>query len=147
MRILAGLLFGMAVLSAQPALANPVAHALGECLKDNTSGKERKELARWIFVSMAAHPDMRNLTTTTDATRLEASKGAAQLFTRLLTENCTTQTRAVVEQAGPSGMGDAFKALGEVAMMELMSNQEVARSINSYMQFLDKKKFEAALGK
>lgn len=147
MRMFAGLLLGLAALSLQPAWAASATTNLSECLKDHSTGKDRKELVRWIFVAMSAHPDMRSLTNASDTTRQEASKSAAQLFTRLLTENCAVQTRAAVEQGGAQGMAEAFRSLGEVAMMELMSNTEVSSAISAYTQFLNKEKFEAALGK
>ena len=147
MRILPTLLISLAVLAPQTAMASPATEALGNCLKDNTSGKDRKELARWVFLAISAHPEIRSLSTASDATRTESSKGMAALVTRLLADNCAAQTRAVVEKDGHQGMFNSFKALGEVAMMELMSNQEVSASVSAYTQFVDKKRLEAVLGK
>lgn len=58
-----------AVIITTPALAGPYTDALGSCLADNTTGKDRKELARWIFVAMSAHPEMRDLSNTTHVLR------------------------------------------------------------------------------
>lgn len=96
---------------------------------------------------MSAHPEIRSLSTANDAIRTESNKGMATLVTRLLADNCAAQTRAVVDKEGQQGMFNSFKALGEVAMMELMSNQEVSASVSAYAQFLDRKKLEAVLGK
>lgn len=147
MRLLAILLLSFAVLSQQAAVASPSADALGTCLKDNTSGKDRKALARWIFLAMSAHPEIRSLTNATEAVRTEADKGTAALVTRLLTENCIVQTRAAVEKDGSQGMFNAFKSLGEVAMAELMQDPAVSASVSSYAQFLDKKKLGAIMQK
>jgi hypothetical protein len=143
MRILTILFFFFAILAQQVAFASPQSDALGACLKDNTSGKDRKELARWMFIAMSAHPEIRALTTATEATRTEADQRMAALVTRLLTENCPAQMRAAIEKGSNQGMVDAFKSLGEVAMMELMSNPDVSASIGGYTQFIDKKKFDA----
>lgn len=43
-------------------------------------------------------------------------------------------------------MASAFKSLGEVAMMELMSNQQVNEALSAYAEFVDKKKVEEVLG-
>ena len=145
MRILAPLFLGLALVLPQAAMATPASDALGNCLKDNTSGKDRKDLARWIFVSMSAHPEIRSLSAISDAARTDTNKGMAELVTRLLTVNCAAQTRAAGQES-TSSMLASFKSLGEVAMMELMSNQAVSDSISGYVQFVDRKKVEAVLG-
>lgn len=147
MRVLSSLFLGLALFTSQAAMANPGSNQLGECLKSSTNGKDRTDLARWIFISMAAHPEMSKLTTITSAIRTEADKGMAQLVTRLLLQNCGEQTRAVMQAEGGQGMLSAFRSLGEVAMMELMSNPEVSATISGYTQFLDKEKFDALLRK
>lgn len=146
MRILVSLFLSLAIAVPQAALAAPASEALGNCLKDNTSGKDRKDLARWIFVSMSAHPEIRSLASINEQTRTGTNKQMADLVTRLLTVNCAAQARAA-SQEGPAGMMASFKSLGEVAMMELTSNPAVAESISAYVQFVDRKKVEDALGK
>ncbi|WP_411024887.1 hypothetical protein, partial [Salmonella sp. s57610] len=59
----------------------------------------------------------------------EADKTMAALVTRLLTANCEKQTREVASLEGNMGMYNAFRALGEVAMRELMGSPEVAASV------------------
>jgi len=147
MRILPSLFLGLALITSQAAMANPVTNQLGECLKSNTNGKDRTDLARWIFISMSAHPEMSKLTTITPDIRNEADRGMAQLVTRLLIDNCAEQSRAVMQSEGGPGMLSAFRSLGEVAMMELMSNAEVSATISGYTKFLDQGKFEALLRK
>jgi hypothetical protein len=52
----------MACVSVQ---AQQPADALSTCFADRTSGKDRKDLARWIFLAMAAHPEMKEQATPT----------------------------------------------------------------------------------
>ena len=50
--------FLLVVLLQVPGLALADSAAdLSTCVADNTSGKQRKDLARWVFFAMAAHPD------------------------------------------------------------------------------------------
>jgi hypothetical protein len=146
MRILATLFFSFAVLSQQAAMASPAADSLGACLKDSTSGKDRKELARWIVVSISTHPEIRSFISINEETRTDANQRMASLITRLLTENCTAQARSAIAEGG-QGFLDAFKPLGEVAMMELMSDRDVAAAVGAFNQFVDVKKLEAVLAK
>ncbi|WP_245932819.1 hypothetical protein [Aquabacterium olei] len=116
---------------------------MSTCLTDNTSGKDRKDLARWIFVAMSVHPEIRSLSSVSPETRDQADKTMAALVTRLLTANCEKQTREVVSLEGNMGMYNAFRALGEVAMRELMGSPEVAASVGGYVRHLDQKKLES----
>lgn len=146
MRLIAATaLLCLATLAPLTAHAGPQADALSACLSDNTNGKERKDLARWVFLGMSAHPEIRSLTTADAKTRLESQKWMAALVTRLLSDNCAAQTKAAVASEGSAGMQAAFRSLGELAMRELMSNGDVAAALSGYEQFLDRKKLEAAL--
>jgi hypothetical protein len=145
MRKLASLFLSLAILAPSAAMASPASDALGNCLRDNTSGKERKDLARWIWVSMSTHPDIRSMAAISEPVRIDTNKQMGELVTRLLTVNCAAQTRAA-GQEGPQSVMASFKSLGEVAMLELTSNPSVGESITAYIQFVDRKKVEEVLG-
>lgn len=133
------------VATCSSVFAGQYSDALGACLADNTSGKDRKELARWIFVAMSAHPEMKNLSNVPDGQRDRSSKEVATLFMRLLTETCASQTKAAMQNEGSTSIASAFKTLGALAMQELMANQEVQRSIASLDQFIDRSKLEKVM--
>jgi hypothetical protein len=144
--LLPALLLSLAAVLPLSAHAGPKADALAACLGDNTSGKDRKELARWVFVAMATHPEIRDLSNASPASRDAADQAMGRLVTALLAERCAPQTREVVQQEGSAGMVSAFRALGELAMKELMSNPEVGKSLGGYERYLDQAKLKAALG-
>ena len=125
--------------------AGPQSDALGTCLTDNTNGKERKELAQWIFIAISAHPEMSNLSSVSKQDREKSNKGMADIVMRLLTEDCAIQARAAVNAEGGEGLESSFKVLGRIAMQEIMSNQSVSTSIADYVKFLDQKKLRSAL--
>ncbi len=125
------------------AVAGPAADALGNCLSDNTTGKERKDMARWVFVGMSAHPDIQNLSRVTEANRDELDRTMASILTRLLSENCSAQARSAMEKEGPASFQAAFSAMGRLAMQELMSNPDVNFSFNRYAKYLDKNKINS----
>lgn len=146
MRPLATLLLCLSIVLPHAALAATASETLGSCLVDNTTGKDRKELARWIFMAMTVHPDIRELSAASEEQTVQANKNMAALVTRLLTENCVAEVKASIADGGSTNMFNAFKSLGEVAMRELMGNRNVAKSVGDYVQYLDKKKLEAVLG-
>ncbi|MFG6430093.1 hypothetical protein [Roseateles sp. LYH14W] len=130
-------------LSAQ---AGPKAEALAACLGDSTTGKDRKDLARWIFIAMASHPENKDLSNVTQPARDGADEAAARLFTALLAERCTVQAREAIQAEGQAGMVTAFQTLGALAMQELMSNPEVAAAVGGFERRIDRAKMDAALG-
>jgi len=147
MRLLPTLLLSLAVLAPLTAQAGPEGDALGTCLTDNSNGKDRKELLRWIFLAISAHPEIRTLSNASEADRTDGDKRMAALMTRLIAENCAPQMRKVMQNDANQGISIAFRKLGEVAMQELMTNPDVAKSIGAFANHVDKKKMEAAFGK
>lgn len=135
------------------ALISLVAHAdsasddLGSCLVDNTTGKERKELARWVFIAMSAHPEIQELSKVTAQDKEKANKDMANLVTKLMTESCVSQTKAVAKGGGADGFKAAFEILGRIAMQEIATSPKVAASFSDYTKYLDQGKFTAVLGR
>jgi hypothetical protein len=129
------------------ALADSATNDLKTCIIDNSTGKDHKDLARWIFVAMAAHPEMKDASNVTPEAREAASKKMAALVTRLMTEQCAPQARALFGQGASvtSALATAFGALGQVAMQEMMAEPHVSAATEEFTHYLDKQKFEEAL--
>ncbi len=142
-RVLALILFG----SAAVASAQTPIQSLSQCLGDNTSGRERKELARWIFLGISAHPENRQFASQAarDATDV-TDKAVAATFTRLLTQSCVTQARAATKEGGAAAIQAGFETLGRLAMQELMSDKEVSSRMSAFEKHFDRKKLNSALG-
>lgn len=136
-------LFILLCISNEMAFAGPAQEALSECLADNTTGKDRKDLARWVFVQMATHPEIQSLSNISASERESMDKSIANTFTRLMTESCPTQVRNVVEAEGNEALKNAFGFIGELAMKELMSNPKVSASFVGFSKYIDPKKFES----
>ena len=117
------------------------------CLSDHTSGRDRKELARWIFLAIANHPEMRDhLAANSAAAWDESSRRVASLIVRLLSEDCVKETKVVIRgQEVSKSFELAFARLGALAMQELMADKAVATAMGDFERHLDKKKLEEAL--
>lgn len=128
------------------AMAQVPIGGLGQCLADNTSGRDRKDLARWVFLAMAAHPEIKDLSKATPADANGASQATGALFTRLLTQSCAKEARMAMAAGGANALQLAFQTLGQLAMQELMSDGNVAQSMNAIERHVDQKKINEALG-
>ena len=141
-------LLAIAVAATLPLVASAQfpTSALSGCLADNTSGKDRKDLARWVFLAMASHPEIRQFASSEAATGIEEShRATAALFTRLLAENCSKQTQAAFKEGGGAAIQGAFQTLGQLAMQELMTNKDVASNMGAFEKYLDQEKLGRAL--
>lgn len=127
------------VVTVSSALAAPATDALSTCLADNTTGKDRKEMARWVFVGMASHPEIKTLSNVTQEKRDELDKSMAAMITRLMTETCLTEARSAMDKDGGTAFQGAFGVVGKLAMQELMSNSNVSASFSNFAKYIDQK--------
>jgi hypothetical protein len=122
--------------------------ALSSCVADNTSGKQRKDLARWVFLAMSAHPDLKQYTSSeVEIAREPTDRSIAELFEYLITEQCATEANATFRELGTPGLQVAFETLGRLAMMELMSNADASAAMSAFERFVDSVKVSTTLNK
>jgi hypothetical protein len=139
------------LLAIEPGQAEQPADALKTCLVDNTTGRDRKDLAKWIFFAMAAHPELKPHAGPSAVTGAdESARVMAALVMRLLTETCVKETRAVVSnsqgnQALSESFRVAFERLGQIAMVELMTDKDVQSSMGQFERYVDTKRFSDAI--
>lgn len=117
---------------------------LSTCLVDTLNGKERKELMKWIFFAMASHPEISPFSKVNSDDRESSDKLMGDLVTRLLTEDCPDEMK-LAHASNPLAIEKAFEVVGQVAMQELMTNQQVNQSIANYSQYADTNKITSIL--
>src|ERR1035437_3924492 len=144
--VLAAVAIGSTI-AASPATAGSDTDALATCLADNTTGKDRKDMARWVFVGMSAHPEIRSLSNVTEKDRDDLDKMMTVMLTKLMTENCPSQAKAAMQNEGNAAFQAAFGVIGKLAMQELMSNPEVNSSFTKFSKYIDKNKMDSVFSK
>ncbi|MBY7669135.1 hypothetical protein [Vibrio anguillarum] len=123
------------------AQASQEAQQLGVCLTDSLNGKERKNLAKWIYLGMSSHSVIKPFSNVS-AKDLEISdQYVGKLITRLITEDCPKQAKAASKVLGTAAFEQAFKVVGQVAMQELMTESSVGKSLGGFEKYLDQDKF------
>lgn len=135
----------LALGTSTPSLAGPYADAIGQCFANSTTGKDRIELARWVFASMALHPDVVSSSSITSQKREAINRTTGALFNRLLAENCAKEVKEAVKFEGQGALKTAFESLGKLAMQELMSNPAVGAGFSGFEKYVDMKKVKKAL--
>ena len=136
----------IAVWAQVPAEASVPIQNLSQCLSDNTTGRDRKDLARWMFIAMASHPELQKYASGEAAASAESmNKAMAELLTRLLVQTCLNQTQAAFKAGGSVALQASFQTLGQLAMQELMSDQNVKTNIMAFQKYVDQKKLAEAM--
>ncbi len=130
----------------------PVAHgsssveAASTCLRDSTSGRDRKDLAKWLFLAMSKHPEIRYLANASAEADEESNVLAGALITRLIADDCPIEISAMVAEHGASSVSLAFEVVGRVAMEELMAHPDVAAVFTGLDRYADQDRIARVVG-
>jgi hypothetical protein len=128
-------------LLAQPAQAGPFGEDLSRCLVASTSAAEKNELAQWMFMILASHPNMAKYANITADDRVRFNRRFAAIAERLATQSCKSQTVLALRNEGSPAVISSLKVLVEVASRELLGNPQVTQAAMSYLEYLDITKF------
>lgn len=122
---------------ANQAVAGTYTNDLTKCLVSSASPDDKSILVRWMFATVALHPDVTAMASVTDAQRAELNSKTARLFERIVTDTCKTQTQAAVRNEGPAALQTSFRSFGEAATRELVTNPKVAAGLSNTASNLD----------
>lgn len=113
---------------------------LSVCFTDSLNGKERKNLAKWVFLSMTHHETIQPYSKATAIDIDDSNRYIGALMTRLVTEDCPIEFEQAILAGGQGAVKNAFRTMGEVAMQELMTDGRVAASFQGFEKYLDERK-------
>jgi len=132
-----------AVMSPLPCSAQ-VPAVLGKCIVANVTAIDRQDLARWVFLSMATHPEVKQFSNA----RAEAAEAAARkvgaLFTRTMRDECAKEVQEAARTNGPPVVPSAINFFTQLGVQELMVNRDVLATLSSFSQFADKEGIDRA---
>ncbi len=139
------LLCALLVLNAGWAQAGPHGEVLATCFSESTTGRDRIDLARWVFMAMAQYPAIKELGHVLPDAQEDTNKRIGALYTRLISENCPSQTAIAIQKEGDAALQVAYEALGKLAMQELVINPQVTSVFLGAGKYIDSAKIRAAL--
>jgi hypothetical protein len=142
-RLVAALCAASSVALSVPAVAGPYADDMAKCLVKSTSTADRTVFVKWMFASMALHPDVKSMSVVTEQQRDDLNKSAAVMFQHLLLETCRTETQQAIKYEGPETLSYAFQIFGQAAARELFSEPSVAAAMSGLTKYFDKNKLKS----
>ena len=120
---------------------DPVA-VLSNCIAMKSTGSDRLEFARWIVGALGSSPQVHDVVTVSPATKDKQDRTVAELFTRLMTVDCLTESRAVSKTRGQEGFKAAGGVMGRLAVQELLGNPDASAAMSSFTKYLNDEDFK-----
>lgn len=143
-KLLAAILITLGLQST--AQAGPFTDEMARCLIEQTSSADKSIVIQWVYASMSFHPDVSALANVSDAKGEELNKNMAEMMVDLTSVRCKDETVKALQYEGANAMEVSFGLLGEVAMNELMMDQNVESYINGLEKYIDEEAYAEALG-
>ena len=126
-----GLFIGATLLGAsQIALAGPTVDQLSNCLMKSTTPTDKTVVLQWTFVALGNHPDLKAFSNVTATQKEALDKNLATVLQRILVEQCSAQTKAVIQTEGLQAVGDSFQELGSITGEEILKTPEIKQQLN-----------------
>ena len=132
------LFIGLALMGAtQMSVAGPTVDQLSDCLMKSTTATDKTAVLQWTFVALSSHPDLKAFSNVSATQKEQLDKNLAQVLQRILVEQCSAQTKAVIQAEGLQAVGDSFQELGQITGEEILKNPEVKGQLQSVLRYVD----------
>ncbi|AGH51072.1 hypothetical protein G432_16770 [Sphingomonas sp. MM-1] len=143
-RILSTCAFALAGLALAPAAqASVYSDDLDRCVVRQTSTEDKAAMIRWIFSALSGNPSLKSMVNVTDRELAESDVKMAATVERLLLADCRKEAVQAVKYDGPHAIETSFGLLGQIAMRELMAEENTARQVGKFAEHLDEDKWAA----
>ena len=123
--------------ATQVAIAGPTVDQLSDCLMKSTTVTDKTTVLQWTFVALGNHPDLKAFSNVTASQKEALDKNLATVLQRILVEQCSAQTKAVIAAEGVQAVGDSFQELGRITGEEILENPEVKSQLKGVLRYVD----------
>ena len=123
--------------TTQVAIARPTVYQLSDCLVKATTAADKTTVLQWTFTALAAHPDLKSFSNVTPEQKNQLDQKLAQVLQRVIVEQCSTQTKAVIQAEGIQAVGEAFQQLGQSAGEDIVKDPAVRQQLQGTLRYID----------
>lgn len=123
--------------ATQFAQASQAGDQLSDCLVKATTATDKTTVLQWTFVALSAHPDLKTMSNISDDQRTALDQKFAQVVQRVIVEQCSAQTKAVIQADGIQAVGESFQALGRSTGEDILKNPEVKKQLQGVIRYVD----------
>ncbi|WP_334069596.1 hypothetical protein [Acinetobacter colistiniresistens] len=122
--------------TTQVAIAGPTVDQLSDCLVKATTAADKTTVLQWTFTALAAHPDLKSFSNVTPEQKTQLDQKLAQVLQRVIVEQCSTQTKAVIQAEGIQAVGQAFQQLGQSAGQDIIKDPAVRQQLQGTLRYI-----------
>ena len=112
-----------------PARASSLQDDLTRCLVAHVTPADQDVMVKWTFALIAMSPKLKPYTVLTDAQRAAINQSWADLHTRLLTEDCHSETVLVLKAEGEPGIIPGLKTIAGAAIRSMLASPQAQTSV------------------
>lgn len=123
--------------TTQIVIAGPTVDQLSDCLVKATTAADKTTVLQWMFTALAVHPDLKNFSNVTPEQKNQLDQKLAQVLQRVIVEQCSTQTKAVIQTEGIQSVGEAFQQLGQSAGEDIVKDPAVRQQLQGTLRYID----------
>lgn len=123
--------------ATQVTIAGPTVDQLSDCLMKSTTATDKTTVLQWTFVALGNHPDLKAFSNVTATQKEALDKNLATVLQRILVEQCSAQTKAVIQAEGLQAVGDSFQTLGKTTGEEILKNPEINNQLKGVLRYID----------
>lgn len=105
------------------------------CLLKNTSERDKIILARWLMTAMSEHSSIKSKINLPVRTKQEFQQAFANYVEYILGDKCLKEAKNAMKY-DEKGFEKAFEVLGEVAMINLMEDANVMKSLEEWVNYV-----------
>ena len=133
------------LLGTSSAKAGPYADELSKCLISSTTDADKSLLVKWIFSAISLNKEVASFVNIPQEVRTKLDKDTAEIYMRLMTDSCKSQTHEAFKYEGQPAITSAFQLLGQVASQGMFNDPAVAAGMEGLMNFFDLDKLNKVL--
>ncbi|OTG81068.1 hypothetical protein [Acinetobacter sp. ANC 4648] len=123
--------------ATQFASAGQTVDQLSDCLVKATTATDKTTVLQWTFVALSTHPDLKSFSNVTTEQKNQLDQKFAQVLQHVIVEQCSAQTKAVIQAEGIQAVGESFQQLGRSTGEEIIKNPEVKQQLQGVVRYLD----------
>ena len=122
-----------------PVQAGKYTDTLSTCMIEKTTAEEQKNMGRWMFSVLSAHPDMQQFFSYTHNKDLQQQldKKLATLMGDLLLNRCKHPLQNAIRQEGLNSIKNAGQQWAKIAVTGLSNHPDVKQQLSAYLQYIN----------
>lgn len=121
----------------QIASAGPSVDQLSDCLVKSTTATDKTTVLQWTYAALSVHPDLKAFSNITPTQKDQLDQKLAQVLQRIIVEQCSAQTKAVIQTEGLQAVGQSFQQLGRDAGESIIKDPAVNQQLQGTLRYID----------